>query len=48
MAQLNTFLDDDLSDRTSLIHLLDSNDSEDNHKAHVIRHSPYYGDTSSP
>ena len=45
MAQRNTFLDDDLSDRTSLIHLLDSNDSEDNNEAHVIRHSPYYGET---
>ena len=45
MAQRNTFLDDDLSDRTSLIHLRDSNDSEDNNEAHVIRHSPYYGET---
>ena len=45
MAQRNTFLDDDLSNRTSLIHLLDSNDSEDNNEAHVIRHSPCYGET---
>ena len=45
MAQRNTFLDGDLSDRTSLIHLLDKNDSEDNNEAHVIKHSPYYGET---
>ena len=45
MAQRNTFLDDDLSHRTSLIDLRDSNDSEDNNEAHVIRHSPYYGET---
>ena len=38
-------LDGDLSDRTSLIHLLDKNDSEDNNEAHVIKHSPYYGET---
>ena len=44
MAQRNTFLDGDLSDRTSLIHLLDKNDSEDNNEAHVIKHSPYYGE----
>ena len=45
MAQRNTFLDGDLSDRTSLIHLLDKNDSEDNNEAHVIKLSPYYGET---
>ena len=45
MAQRNTFLDGDLSDRTSLIHLLDKNDSEDNNEAHVIKHPPYYGKT---
>ena len=45
MAQRNTFLDDDLSHRTSLIHLRDINDSEDNNEAHVIRHSPNYGET---
>ena len=45
MAQRNTFLDGDLSDRTLLIHLLDKNDSEDNNEAHVIKHSPYYGET---
>ena len=37
----------DLSDRTSYKHLLDSNNSEDNFNngAHVIKHSPYYGET---
>ena len=44
MAQRNHFLDDDLSDRTSLIHLLDNNDSEKNSEAHVIKHSPYFGE----
>ena len=44
MAQRNQFLNDDLSDRTSLIHLLDNNDSEENSEAHVIKHSPYFGE----
>ena len=43
MAQRNQFLDDDLSDRTSLIYLLDNNDLEDNSEAHLIKHSPYFG-----
>ena len=41
MVPRNQFLDGDLSDRTSLIHLLDNNDSEDNNEAHIIKHSPY-------
>ena len=45
MAQRNTFLDGDLSDRTSLIHLLDNNHSEGNNEAHVIKHSLYYRET---
>ena len=45
MAQRNQFVDDILSDKTSLIHLLDSNDDEDNKEAHIIKHSPYYGET---
>ena len=44
MAQRNQFVDDILSDKTSLIHLLDSNDDEDNKEAHIIKHSPYYGE----
>ena len=37
MAQRNQFLDGILSDKTSLIHLLDNNDAEDNSEAHVIK-----------
>ena len=44
MAQRNHFLDDDLSDRTSLIHLLDKYDSEENSEAHLIKHSPFFGE----
>ena len=43
MALRNQFLDCDLSDRTSLIHLLNNNDSEENSEAHVINHAPYFG-----
>ena len=42
MVQSNQFIDSDLSDRTSLIHLLDNNDSEDDNEAHIVKHSPYY------
>ena len=45
MAQRNQFVDDILSNKTSLINLLDSNDDEDNKEAHIIKHSPYYGET---
>ena len=45
MAQRNQFVDDILTDKTSLIHLLDSNDDEDNKEAHIIKHSRYYGET---
>ena len=45
MAQRNQFVDGILSDKTSLIHLLDNNDAEDNSEAHVIKHSHYYGET---
>ena len=45
MAQRNQFVDNILSDKTLLIHLLDSNDDEDNKEAHIIKHSPYYGET---
>ena len=45
MVQRNRFIDGDLSDRTSLIHLLDNNDSEDNNEAHIVKHSPYYSET---
>ena len=39
------FLDGDLSDRTSLIHLLDNNDSDDNNEAYIIKHSSYYSES---
>ena len=45
MVPRNQFLDGDLSDRTSLLHLLDNNDSEDNTEAHIIKHSPYYSES---
>ena len=45
MVQRNQFIDGDLTDRTTLIHLLDNNDSEDNNEAHIVKHSPYYSET---
>ena len=36
MAQRNEFVDNVLSDKSSLIHLLDSNDAEDNKEAHIL------------
>ena len=45
MVLRNQFVDGDLSDRTSLIHLLDNNDTEDNNEAHIIKHSPYYSES---
>ena len=46
MVPRNQFLESDLSDRTSLIHLLDNNGSEDNNEAHIIKHSPYYSESN--
>ena len=45
MVQHNEFADNVLSDKSSLIHLLDSNGAEDNKEAHILKHSPYYGKT---
>ena len=45
MAQCNKFVIKVLSDKSSLIHLLDSNDAEDNKETHILKHSPYYGET---
>ena len=39
------FLDGDLADRTSLIHLLDNNDSDDNNEAYIIKHSSYHSES---
>ena len=36
----NQSVDGDLSNRTSLIHLLDNNDTKDNNEAHIIKHLP--------
>ena len=41
----NTFIDAvDLSETTSLIHLLDTGDVDDDNEALVIKHSAYYGE----
>ena len=45
MVQRNQFIDGNLSDRTSLIHLLDNNESEDDNEAHIAKHSLYYNET---
>ena len=45
MVLRNQFVDGDLSARTSLIHLLDNNDTEDNNEGHIIKHSPYYNES---
>ena len=40
----NTFIDGvDLSETTSLIHLLDTADVDDGNEAQVLKHSAYYG-----
>ena len=41
MAQRNEFVDNVLSDKSSLIHLLDSNDAEDNKEAHILKAIPH-------
>ena len=44
MAQHNNFIDGiGLTETNSLIHLLDSNDNDDNDEAPTITHSAYYG-----
>ena len=42
----NKFIDDiDLSEVTSLTHLLDKHDADDlGEEVHIIKHSPYYGE----
>ena len=41
----NRFIDDvDLSETTSLIHLLNRHDDEDSDEMHVLKHSPYYSE----
>ena len=43
MVRRNQFIDDDnLSELSSLTHLLDRNDNDDNEETLVLQHSPYY------
>ena len=45
MGQHNVFIDGiGLTETNSLIHLLDSNDNDDNDEAPIIKHSAYYGE----
>ena len=45
MTQHNQFLDGVFSEATSLTHLLDTGEKEDNNEAQIIKHSAYYGET---
>ena len=45
MVRRNQFIDDDnLSELSSLTHLLDRNGNHDNEETLVLQHSPYYSD----
>ena len=45
MVRKNQFIDDDnLSELSSLTHLLDRNDDDDNEEIPILQHSPYYGE----
>ena len=45
MVRRNQFIDDDnLLELSSLTHLLDRNDNDDNEETPVLQHSPYYSD----
>ena len=49
MVKINEFIDDDnLTELSSLTHMLDKNntDSDDTDEAIVIKHSPYFSETS--
>ena len=44
-SKRNAFIDGvDLSETTSLIHLLDTGDFDDGNEAQVLKHSAYYGE----
>ena len=45
LMQHNEFVDNVFFGQISLIHLLDSNDAEDNKEAHIFKYSPYYCET---
>ena len=43
MVKRNQFIDDDnLSELSSLTHLLERNDNDDNEEAPILKHSPFY------
>ena len=45
MIKKNKFIDDDnLSELSSLIHLLDKNENDDTEDTPVIKHSPFYSE----
>ena len=45
MVRRNQFIDDDnLSELSSLTHLLDRNDDDDNEDIPILQHSPYYSE----
>ena len=45
MVRKNQFIDDDnLSELSSLTHLLDRNDDDDNEEIPILQHSPYYSE----
>ena len=43
MVKRNQFIDDDnLSELSSLTHLLERNDNDDNEETSILKHSPFY------
>ena len=44
MAHTNLINGINLMPTNSLVHLLDSNDTDDNNKVPIIKHSAYYGE----
>ena len=43
MVKRNQFIDDDnLSELSSLTHLLERNDNDDNEETPILKHSPFY------
>ena len=46
MTRNNLFIDDDnLSEMSSLTHLLDRNEPDDSEESIVLKHSPFYGES---
>ena len=44
MAHTNLINGINLTPTNSLVHLLDSNDTDDNNEVHIVKHSTYYGE----